>query len=49
MICPDCEGRGFNYSDPDGKILECQTCESTGEVEKEELHAKAKPVRGVPA
>jgi len=26
-VCRDCNGRGFNYSDPDGKQLACQTCE----------------------
>lgn len=24
--CPDCGGRGYSYSDPDGKQLVCQTC-----------------------
>jgi len=32
MICPDCEGRGFNYSDPDGKQLRCDRCDGYGEI-----------------
>jgi len=27
--CPDCDGRGYTYSDPDGKQLICQTCGET--------------------
>lgn len=28
--CCDCEGRGFNYSDPDGRQLICSTCDGYG-------------------
>jgi len=41
MRCPDCEGRGFNYSDPDGKQLVCQTCGGQ--------EYMSKPYPGIPA
>jgi len=31
--CPDCGGRGYAYSDPDGKQLKCGMCDGYGEVE----------------
>ena len=31
--CPDCSGRGFNYSDPDRKLLACGMCNGDGELE----------------
>jgi DnaJ-class molecular chaperone len=34
--CPDCEGRGYNYSDPDHKQLVCDSCDGQGEVDEEE-------------
>jgi hypothetical protein len=34
-ICPDCEGEG-QYEDWDGEIIECETCNGTGEVEEYE-------------
>jgi len=33
--CPDCGGRGYSYSDPDGKQLKCGMCDGFGEVEEE--------------
>jgi len=32
--CPDCDGRGFNYSDPDRKLLVCGMCGGDGELEE---------------
>lgn len=29
-LCPDCGGRGYTLSDPDGKQLMCQTCGGDG-------------------
>ncbi len=34
MTCPDCDGKGYNYSDPDHKQLVCARCDGTGEIEK---------------
>ena len=31
IICKDCDGRGYNLSDPDGKQLVCTTCDGWGE------------------
>lgn len=31
LQCPDCAGKGFTYSDPDGKQLVCHTCEGEEE------------------
>lgn len=47
MICPDCEGRGYNYSDPDHKMMECTTCDGAGELEEEEYYGKTRPVQGL--
>jgi len=30
--CKDCDGRGYNLSDPDGKQLKCDTCDGWGEI-----------------
>ena len=31
--CPDCGGKGYSYSDPDGKQLKCGMCNGYGKVE----------------
>ena len=33
--CPDCEGRGYVLSDPDGRMLTCPTCDGWGSDEAE--------------
>ncbi|MCX6574978.1 MAG: hypothetical protein NTV82_01145 [Candidatus Aminicenantes bacterium] len=40
-VCPDCGGRGYTLSDPDGKQLVCRACEMPKIVKamKEKLEA----------
>ncbi len=38
-ICKDCDGRGYNYSDPDHRQLRCTTCDGWGEIiDEDELY-----------
>jgi hypothetical protein len=37
-ICPDCDGRGYVTSDPDGREMVCQTCIETWTFDDAEAH-----------
>jgi len=47
--CPDCGGRGYSYSDPDGKQLTCGMCDGYGEVEEEMSEKKTQMPPDEPA
>jgi DnaJ-class molecular chaperone len=34
--CKDCNGKGYNYSDPDHKMLECDSCNGEGMIPDED-------------
>jgi hypothetical protein len=35
--CPDCDGRGFNYSDPDHRKIICTSCDGPEDGEEEKM------------
>ncbi len=46
-ICKDCDGRGYNISDPDGRPLVCQACDGWGEIiDDDELTKEAEEIMG---